>query len=108
MRKRLEEKYQIKVNIIGEAPDLEKEGRILNRIIRWHTGRNVSYEVDPRHAEDIIKSTGADKLTAVRSPMVKEYSTETDNDKTADIDNKRSRGLLGKKKQEVGQSSNEA
>ena len=57
MREELEAKYEIKVTIIGEAPDLAKEGRILNRIIRWHPGRGVSYEADPRHAEEIIKST---------------------------------------------------
>ena len=107
MRERPEEKYQIKVNIIGEAPELEKEGRILNRIIRWHPGRGVSYEADPRHAEEIIKATGADKLTAVRTPMVKEAATEAEDAKMNDINDKKSKGELGKKKKKKKKKKNE-
>ena len=98
MRKMLEAKYNIKVNIIGEAPELEKEGRILNRIIRWHPGRGVSYEADPRHAEEIIKSTGAADLKGARTPLIKAARTETEDTKAVDIQAKRSKGFLGKKK----------
>ena len=98
MREKLEKKYKSKVTIIGEAPELAKEGRILNRIIRWHPGRGVSYEADPRHAEEIIKSTGADKMTGVSSPMVKENFNELDVDKYADIAKRKAAGQLGKKK----------
>ena len=92
MRERLWEKYHIKVNIIGEAPEMEKEGIILNGIIRWHPGRGVSYEADSRHAEEIMKATGANKLAAVRAPMVKEATTESDDLKTTDIDEQEEQG----------------
>ena len=33
--KRIAEKYEIKTQLIGGASDLNKEGRILNRTLRW-------------------------------------------------------------------------
>ena len=40
--------------MIGEDPDLEKSGRILNRVINWnHNG--ITIEADQRHVREILK-----------------------------------------------------
>ena len=51
-RRTLEEKYKIKVQVLG--PDEEQEIRVLNKIIRW-TPEGIELEADPRHAEIVIK-----------------------------------------------------
>ena len=41
-------KYEIKKQMIGEDADLDKSGRILNRVTKW--GRDgITIEVDQRH-----------------------------------------------------------
>ena len=37
-----------------------KEARVLNRIVRWHPRKGITYEADPRHTELISRDTGAD------------------------------------------------
>ena len=43
----LKDKYCITSKIMGEAKGLEKELRVLNRLLTWHDGVGVSYEADP-------------------------------------------------------------
>ena len=39
--------YEVKKQVIGEDPDLEKSGRILNRVVKWnHNGTTI--EADQR------------------------------------------------------------
>ena len=52
----LEEKYKIKVQVLG--PDEEQEISALNKIIRW-TPEGIELEADPRHAGIVIKELGA-------------------------------------------------
>ena len=66
-----EDKYPIKTSIIGNGQRLAKESRVLNRIIRWHDDVGLSYEADPRHAEEIIQQSGALGLEPVTSPNYK-------------------------------------
>ena len=76
MKAQLEVKYKITTTIMGEDASLAKEGRILNRIIRWHPGRGVSHEADPRHVEAIIEATGAKDMKTVTTPMTRHLITE--------------------------------
>ena len=47
-------KYEIKKQVIGEDPDLEKSGRILNRFIEWNRD-GITIEADQRHVREILK-----------------------------------------------------
>ena len=47
-------KYEIKKQVIGEDPDLEKSGRILNRVIEWDRD-GTTIEADQRHVREILK-----------------------------------------------------
>ena len=47
-------RYESKKQVIEEVPDLEKNGRILNRVIKWnHNG--ITIEADQRHVREILK-----------------------------------------------------
>ena len=54
----LKDKYSIKTTTVGEDGKLALEVRILNRIVRWHPGKGVTIEADPRHVEMIMKDAG--------------------------------------------------
>ena len=46
--------YEVKKQVIEEDLDLEKSGRILNRVIKWnHNG--ITSEADQRHVREILK-----------------------------------------------------
>ena len=86
LKKLLEQKYPIKTTIMGNGAKHLKEARVLNRIIRWHDDVGLSYEADPRHAEEIIRQSGAEGMKSVTSPMVKPDHDETTEDRTNGIE----------------------
>ena len=47
-------KYEIKKQVIGEDPDLERSGRILNRVIVWDRD-GITSEADQRYVREILK-----------------------------------------------------
>ena len=56
----LESKYELrKGGRIGPGEHDDKEGRVLNRIVRW-TDSGLEYEADPRQVERLIESQGLD------------------------------------------------
>ncbi len=55
LRKKLEDRFELKTTIIGSGSDEATEGRILNRIVRC-TDEGWEYEADQRHAEYIVKA----------------------------------------------------
>ena len=76
---------------------------ILNRKLRWHDGVGISYEADQKHAEAIMRETGASNLTSLKVTMSKESKGGV-RDKTDDIEEKRKLGKVGMKEQPlVGQ-----
>ena len=77
---------------------MSKEVKILNRKLCWHDGVGISYEADQKHAEAIVRETGASNLTSLKIPMSKENKEEV-RDKTDDIVEKRKLGKLGMKEQ---------
>ena len=77
-RRTLEEKYKIKVQVLG--PDEEQEIRVLNKIIRW-TPEGIEFEADPRHAEIVIKELGLEGSKAIKVPGAKVRKEEQDDEK---------------------------
>ena len=69
--KTLESKYELrKGGRIGPGHDDAKEGRVLNRIIRW-TSEGIEYEADPRQVEKLIEAAGLDGANTVVTPGLK-------------------------------------
>ena len=54
MQRGLEEKFALKTKIMGAHPDLLKELKILNRIVRWET-EGITYRADDKHSATIVK-----------------------------------------------------
>ena len=74
MQDRLEEKYELTVEVLGPAKEQVKEVRVLNRIIRW-TKEGIEYEADPRHVEIILKQMNMQDSKAVATPGAKDDGT---------------------------------
>ena len=47
-------KYEINKQVIGEDPDLEKSGRILNRVIEWERD-GITVEADQGQVREILR-----------------------------------------------------
>ena len=98
MRNELESKLEINTTMHGDEPGMSKEVKILNRKLCWQDGVGISYEADRKHAEAIIRETGASNLTSFQITMSKE-NKEVRDKKTDDIVEKRKLGKLGMKEQ---------
>ena len=68
-KKKLKERFEIRSTTVGtnQSAGEVREARILNRIIRI-TEEGWEYEADQRHADLIVKETGADKLSTLTHP----------------------------------------
>ena len=64
---------------LGPGPSDAKEGRALNRIIRW-CDSHVEYEADPRQIERLIAECGLDGAKSVATPGVKPVFKELEED----------------------------
>jgi hypothetical protein len=72
--------YEITVQPrMGPGPNDAKEGRSLNRVVRWLEGR-IEYEADPRQSERLISECGLDGSKGVATPGVKPTFTELEAD----------------------------
>jgi hypothetical protein len=47
--RRLKERFEINIHLIGKKAHMSQEGKVLNRVLR-RTGEGWEYEADPRHA----------------------------------------------------------
>ena len=66
---RVKEKFEVKIQMIGQDADLSKRGAVLNRIIKW--GRHgISIEADPRHQVEVIRALGLESANPVTTPGV--------------------------------------
>ena len=89
LRTVLAKKYCLKTTVIGEQAKFEKHVRVLNRLVRWHSGIGVTVEADLRHVEILLEDTGAkhDKILTVTGE--KENNTDNkDNTDHADINHR--------------------
>ena len=99
----MESKLEINSTILGDEPGMSKEVKILKRKLCWHDGVGISYEADQKHAEAIVRETGASNLTSLKISMSKENKEEV-RDKTDDIVEKRKlRKMCMKEQPLVGQ-----
>ena len=70
---KLRERYELKeATRLGPAPCDDKEGRILNRIVRW-TSKCVEYEADSRQAEKLIEELGLAGAKALSTVALKPF-----------------------------------
>ena len=67
----LEGRYELrKGGRIGPGREDAKEGRVLNRVIRW-TSEGIEYEADPRQAEKLIEAIGLEGANSCVTPGLK-------------------------------------
>ena len=65
----ISKKFEINKQVIGDDPDLQKSGRILNRVIKWkHNG--ITIEADQRHVREILKGLNWSKRIALQHHAV--------------------------------------
>jgi len=55
---------------LGPGPEDAKEGRVLNRVIRW-CDSHIEYEADPRQVERLVAECGLEGAKGVATPGVK-------------------------------------
>ena len=65
--KMISRRYDIKKQVIGEDPDLEKSGRILSRVIAWNRD-GITIEADQRHVREMLKGLELERATRHRVP----------------------------------------
>ena len=64
---------------LGPGPNDDKEGRVLNRVVRW-TASGLTYEADPRQSEKLIRELGMEGSKAVSTPVTKRTVEEVSRD----------------------------
>ena len=80
LEKSIGEEYEITIQPrIGPGPQDAKEGRALNRVIRWCDG-HIEYEADPRQVERLAAECGPEGSKAVATPGVKATFKELEED----------------------------
>ena len=67
--KQFQKRYEIKHQIMGDATDLDKQVKVLNRTPKW-TEAGIVIEADPRHAVEVIKALGLENDMSVSTPGV--------------------------------------
>jgi hypothetical protein len=67
LEEKLKGRFEIKSKMMGLKDGESREERILNRVIRVSES-GWEYEADQRHADLIIRETGADKLSVLSHP----------------------------------------
>ena len=67
---------------IGPGKDDDKEGRVLNRVVRWIED-GLEYGADPRQAEKLIESNGlgGEEVKSAVTPGVKPTSEQISGEK---------------------------
>ncbi len=65
--KMLEQRFEVKTKVIGRGKGEDKEGKVLNRVIRV-TEEGWEYEADQRHGEMIVNTLNLQEAKGVSSP----------------------------------------
>ena len=60
--------YEVKHTMIGPREGVDKQARILHRIVEYREGIGLSFEADPKHCEAIIQERGGSSLKPLASP----------------------------------------
>ena len=59
MERELLKVFLVKTEVIGPGPKLNKQLRILNRLVTYKDGFGVVYEADPRHVAKMVEEMEA-------------------------------------------------
>ena len=76
LRKTLEDKYKLKVEMLGRGAGEKPEIRILNKVVR-ETEAGIEMEADPRHVEIAIRELGIENAKAAATPGAKEQARDS-------------------------------
>ena len=87
--------YEIKTSVVGKRCGLDKEVRVLNRIIRW-THEGWEYEADQRHGEIIVKETAMEDSKPTVTPTAEEKEEEEDQEVLGGADTRWYRGVTAR------------
>ena len=68
-------RFKIKKQVIGEDPDLEKSGKILNRVITWNRD-GITIEAHQRHVREILKGLELGRANRSVTPCAMEKKDE--------------------------------
>ena len=71
----IKKRYEIKKQVIGKDPDLEKSGRILNRVLSWNRD-GITIEADQRHVREILKGLELARANHSATPCAMEKKDE--------------------------------
>ena len=85
--KMISKKYEIKKQVLGRDPDLEKSGRILNRVIEWDRD-GITIEADQRHVREVMKGLELERANHLATPCAVERRDESKGER-ADADEDR-------------------
>ena len=73
--RQISRKYVIKKQMIGEGADVDKSGKILNRVIEW--GRDgITIEADQRHVREILRGVELERANPAATPCAVENTCE--------------------------------
>ena len=75
LKDELAKSYEIQTQCIGAGGSCEREGKVLNRIVRY-TELGWQLEADPRHAELIIEQLGVGGSRSVVTPGIEDDDIE--------------------------------
>ena len=68
-------KHEIKKQMTGEGADLDKSGRILNRVIEW--GRDgITIEADQRHVREMLRGFELERANPAATPCAVENNSK--------------------------------
>ena len=79
LEEQMKVRFEIKTQMLGHGQNLEKEGKILNRILRV-TEKGWEYEADQRHGEIIVQAMGLACAKGVSSPGEESKHWQEDED----------------------------
>jgi len=97
LKGKLSKRFEIKATMVGGGIDEEKEGRVLNRIIR-RTEQGWEYEADQRHAEILVEALKLKGANSVTTPgeEEKEWEVEENGQELSGEDATRFRALAAR------------
>ena len=85
LEKQLSDEYEIKTQRVCGREVCTKEGKILNRIVRW-TPQGYELEGDPRHAELVFEQLGVQDLPSSSSPGIDCIEAEAGEEDDVELD----------------------
>ena len=98
LRQKLASRFEIKTTMIGDGENEEKEGKVLNRVVRI-TDDGWEYEADQRHAEIIVEAMKLGDAKSVSTPggdEEKDWETEENAEELNAEDSTRFRAIAAR------------